>query len=311
MIKKLRNVGPVVGYSVIYSIGLRTVYLVLFNFNSFYFERHRITRRHYSIKRNPGNGEDVIVRKLLPPEVCQQHLQTNLALEMKERQQYDFVDLFYNPEIPKFDSLLRHHRSTTSRQISIPVTVFVSPKIISIQFTDQSAEMIAEITTKWRDKRILTDSNTPVIKNNSIIWTPEFSCPRVNCGDSKVGIAKYGQISTSKQYRVKSKAINEYLLYPFKVKLVRFELPVLDSFGMVKLEINQHVTGITLLANFQQNSLWNVISTDVFVNDTDDHSKLVLQVAVKRKLDFSLYLISPVILFIIMIPLGFIIPCEF
>ena len=105
------------------------------------------------------------MRKLLPPEVCQQHLQTNLALEMKQRQKYDFVDLFYNPEIPKFDSLIRHRRSNTSRQISIPVTVFVSPKINSIQFTDQSAELIAEITTKWLDKRFLTKSNTPNIYN--------------------------------------------------------------------------------------------------------------------------------------------------
>ena len=111
-------------------------------------------------------------------------------------------------------------------------------------------------------------------------------------------------------YKVKSKVVNEYLFYPFIMKLARFEMNSLDPVDKVRLEIKSGSAENTLLAGFYQNSIWSLISTDVFVNDTIDHSSLVFKVAVKRKLDFSLYVLSPVIMFTIMIPVGFIIPCK-
>lgn len=228
---------------------------------------------------------------------------------MKQRQQYDFVDVFYNPEITKFDTLLRHRRST-AQQVSKAVNVDVSPKITSIQFDHQSSELITAITSKWLDKRFLSNSSEPVIYTDLSIWTPEFSCSRLTCGDSKIYITKYGRISTSRQYRVKSQVVNQYLFYPFIVNFARFEMNLIDPVDKVRLEISGGFKN-TLLAGFHQNSIWNVITTDVFVNDTDDHSRLVFKLGVKRKLDFSLYHLSPVIVFTIMIPVGFIVPCKF
>ena len=54
-----------------------------------------------------NNGE-TIVRSYLPPDVCEQHIITNLALEMKKENLYNFVALFTDESKPVFHRVNRY-----------------------------------------------------------------------------------------------------------------------------------------------------------------------------------------------------------
>ena len=54
------------------------------------------------------NEGETIVRSYLPPEVCEQHVITNLALEMKKENIYNFVALFTDENRPVFHRVNRY-----------------------------------------------------------------------------------------------------------------------------------------------------------------------------------------------------------
>ena len=54
------------------------------------------------------NEGETIVRSYLPPEVCEQHVVTNLALEMKKENLYNFVALFTDENRPVFYRVNRY-----------------------------------------------------------------------------------------------------------------------------------------------------------------------------------------------------------
>ena len=130
---------------------------------------------------------------------------SNLALKMKQRNKFDFVSIFYDSDLPEFQSRVtrfachRHNsmkqyltylpslsrgRRSPERYLTKPVLVQIKPTINRLD--DRNWNAVFSVHQTWMDNSLRwTPKNFNDRKSvrlaTSTLWKPQFSCSKLYC----------------------------------------------------------------------------------------------------------------------------------